>query len=181
MLDTQTYKIWDPLIRLFHWSLVIGFAVNALITDPESNLHEYIGYAIAGLIAFRLIWGLIGTKYARFSSFMPSRGSINSQLDDIITARRSTHLGHSPLGALMIFNLIASIIGIAATGYMMTTNAFWGVEWVEETHEILVTWAELSIVLHIAAVLWESRRTSVNLVRAMVTGIKTIPAAVKIK
>jgi cytochrome b len=64
---------------------------------------------------------------------------------------------------------------------MMTTVTFWGIGWVEETHEILVTWAELSIVLHIAAVLWESRRTGVNLARAMVTGIKAIPETVKIK
>lgn len=175
------HKIWDPLVRLFHWSLVAGFAANALVTDPESNLHEYIGLTLAGLIGARLLWGLIGTKYARFGQFMPARGAINQQIDDILHHRATTHLGHSPLGALMIFNLIATIAGIAATGYMMTTNAFWGVDWVEEVHEVLVTWAELSILLHVGAVLWETRRTGVNLAGAMVTGVKSIPTRVNFR
>ena len=73
------------------------------------------------------------------------------------------------------------MIAIGVTGYMMTTDAFWGVEWVEEAHEILVTWAEISIVAHIAAVLWESRRTGVGLVRAMMTGRKSVPDTVDIR
>lgn len=60
----RTY-VWDPVVRLFHWSLVAGFAANAVFTDPEGNLHEYIGYAIAALIGVRVIWGLIGSRYAR--------------------------------------------------------------------------------------------------------------------
>ena len=80
----------------------------------------------------------------------------------------------------MIFNLLLTLIGISASGYMMTTNAFWGVEWVEEVHEVLVTWAEISIVLHIAAVLFESWRTGVNLPRAMVTGTKSVPDDIRL-
>jgi cytochrome b len=75
----------------------------------------------------------------------------------------------------MIFNLLGSVLLIGLTGYMMTTNTYWGVDWVEETHEALVTWAEISIVLHVLAVIWESRRTGVNLPRAMITGVKTVP------
>jgi cytochrome b len=67
------------------------------------------------------------------------------------------------------------MLAIGATGYMMTTNAYWGVEWVKELHEVLVTWAEISVVAHIAAVIWESLRTGVNLPRAMVSGVKTVP------
>lgn len=171
----KDYKIWDPAVRFFHWSLVAGFAANALFTDGESNLHAWIGYAVAGLIASRLVWGIIGTRAARFASFLPTGRAVIEQLGDIATHRHRAHLGHSPLGALMILNLLATIAAIGLTGYMMTTSAFWGVAWVEEAHEMLVTWAEVSIVVHIGAVIWESRRTGVNLARAMITGRKTIP------
>ena len=69
---TQKIKVWDPLVRLFHWSLVVGFAANALFLDDESKLHNWIGYGIVGLVLVRIVWGLVGTRYARFSSFPPS-------------------------------------------------------------------------------------------------------------
>ncbi|WP_416882139.1 cytochrome b/b6 domain-containing protein [Marivita sp.] len=170
-----SYKIWDPFVRVFHWALVAGFAANALFTDDESKLHEWLGYALVALIAARLLWGLVGSRYARFGSFWPTLSKVTAQVSDMATGRKRIHLGHTPLGALMIFNLLGSVLLIGLTGYMMTTNAYWGVDWVEETHEALVTWAEISIVLHVLAVIWESRRTGVNLPRAMITGVKTVP------
>lgn len=176
----NTFRIWDPLVRVFHWSLVAGFAANAIFTDPERTVHEWVGYAVVALVAVRLIWGLVGTRYARFASFAPTPKAVTEQITDIATGRRSVHLGHTPLGALMIFNLLFVMLLIGLTGYMMTTNTYWGVEWVEDAHEMLVTWAEISIVLHIAAVLWESWRTGVNLPRAMVSGVKTVPVDAKL-
>ncbi|WP_420394941.1 cytochrome b/b6 domain-containing protein [Nioella sp.] len=180
-MSSRIFKVWDPLVRLFHWSLVIAFAANALFTDPESNLHEWIGYAVVALIALRILWGLFGTRYARFTNFPPSAKGAMDQLSDIATGRKRTHLGHTPLGALMIYNLLLTMLAIGATGYMMTTNAWWGVEWVEELHEVLVSWAEISIVAHVGAVIWESLRTGVNLPRAMVSGVKTVPEGVKVE
>lgn len=174
------HPVWDPFVRVFHWSLVAGFTANALFTDTESDLHEWIGYAVVLLVALRLVWGLIGPIHARFASFTPSPASAIGQVQDIATGRRSVHLGHTPLGALMIFNLLATMLAIGATGYLMTTNAYWGEEWLEEAHEVFVTWAEISIVLHIAAVVFESIRTGVNLPRAMVTGVKLVPTGAKI-
>lgn len=168
-------RVWDPAVRLFHWSLVVGFTANALIVDDESKLHQWIGYAVVGLVAFRILWGLVGSRYARFSSFPPSLSESVGQLTDIATHRTRRHVGHSPLGALMIYNLILTLLAIGATGYLMTTNMFWGMEWPEELHEAFVTWAEISVVLHIAAVIFESKRTKVNLARAMVTGYKDMP------
>lgn len=169
------HPVWDPFIRLFHWALVAGFAANALFTDDESTLHEWVGYAVVGLIAARLIWGLIGPRHARFADFLPSPRAALQQVQDITTGRHRVYLGHTPLGALMILNLLLTILLIGATGYMMTTNAFWGVEWVEEAHEVLVGWAEISILVHIAAVIWESFRTGVNLPQAMISGVKSVP------
>ncbi len=168
-------KIWDPAVRVFHWSLVAGFAANALFTDPEEGLHHWIGYVVLGLIGLRVIWGLVGSRYARFASFPPDPAAVMGQVADMATGRRRVHLGHTPLGALMIYNILLTMIVIGVSGWMMTTYTWFGVEWVEELHEVSVTWAEISVVLHIAAVVWESLRTGVNLPRAMVTGTKVIP------
>lgn len=172
----QKIKVWDPLVRVFHWSLVTLFAANALFVDDESKLHLWIGYTILGLVLVRIVWGFVGTTYARFSSFPPSLSGAAGQLTEIATGRKKIHLGHTPLGALMIYNLLFAILAISLTGFMMTTNMFWGIGWVEELHEVFVSWAEISVVLHIGAVIFESRRTKVNLPRAMVTGVKEIPA-----
>ncbi len=175
------YKTWDPAIRIFHWGLAALFAANALVVDEDNALHDRIGYAIAALIGLRLLWGLLGPRRARLSTLVPRPGAVLDHLSDIATGRHRAHLGHSPLGALMILNLLSSIALIALTGHMMTTNAFWGIEWVEEIHEMLVGWAGLSVGVHIAAVLWESHRTGINLPRAMVTGAKSVPDGVKIE
>lgn len=168
-------RVWDPAVRLFHWSLVLAFAANALFTDPESKLHRWVGYIVLGLIAFRVIWGLVGSRHARFGDFPPSPAAALGQLGEMATGRRHAHPGHSPLGALMIYNLLLTILLIGVTGYMMTTLAFFGVDWVEEAHEALVLWAEVSVGVHVAAVVLESRRLGVNLPKSMVTGYKAIP------
>jgi cytochrome b len=173
----QHIKVWDAFIRVFHWSLVAGFAANALFVDDDSKLHQWIGYAIVALVLARILWGFTGTRYARFSSFPASLRASLGQLRDMLTGRTSLHIGHTPLGALMIYNLILALLIIGLSGYLMTTDMFWGVEWPEELHEAAVAWAEISVVLHIAAVLVESMRTRVNLPRAMVTGYKDIPTA----
>lgn len=174
------YKIWDPFVRLFHWALVGLFAANALVIDEDAKAHEWVGYAILALVALRLLWGVIGPRSARFADFLPGPGAVSAQIGDIATRRRRAHLGHSPLGALMIVNLLAVILVISASGYLMTTDAFWAIEWVEDLHEAAVLWAELSVGLHILAVIFESRRIGVNLPRAMVTGTKRIPDDIRI-
>lgn len=168
-------KVWDPAVRLFHWTLVAAFAANALILDDDTKLHQYVGYVVVGLIAFRVLWGIVGSKYARFSSFPPSVSEATGQLADMATGRKHIHVGHTPLGALMIYNLLLTLGVIGLSGYLMTTDMFWGVEWPEELHEVAVGWAEFSVVLHIAAVIFESHRTKVNLPRAMFTGVKVLP------
>ncbi|MGB7271107.1 MAG: cytochrome b/b6 domain-containing protein [Albidovulum sp.] len=169
-------KVWDPVVRIFHWALVLCFGANALVVDAESDLHQTIGYVVVGLIGLRIVWGLVGTRHARFSDFPPSIAASLDQMADMATGRRHIHLGHSPLGALMIYNLLLGLIATGLTGYMMTTNSWFGVHWVKEAHEIVVTWMEISVVGHILAVIFESRRLKVNLAGSMVTGVKTVPA-----
>jgi cytochrome b len=169
--------VWDAAVRLFHWALVAAFAANAIFTNPEAPTHRYVGYAVAALIGFRLLWGLVGSRHARFADFPPSVSGSLAQLQEMATGRRHAHVGHSPLGALMIYNLLLVMLGIAVTGYMQTTLTWFGIDWVEELHAALVSWAEVSVVVHVLAVVVESRRLQVNLPRAMVSGYKEMPAA----
>lgn len=170
------YKVWDPLVRLFHWSLAGAFAAIVLFVDDESKTHEWLGYGIAGLIGLRLVWGLIGHRHARFADFPISVSGAIGQLAEMSTGRVRRHLGHTPLGALMIYNLLVTLALVSLTGWMLTTDAFWGIGWVEGAHEVLAGWAEFSVLVHIAGITFESLRTGVNLPKAMITGYKDIPA-----
>jgi cytochrome b len=80
MRDMIVRKVWDPLVRVFHWSLVAGFAANALFTDAEEGLHHWIGYAVLALVGIRVVWGLVGSPYARFSSFPPDPAGVVRQV-----------------------------------------------------------------------------------------------------
>ncbi len=173
MTAKATY-IWDPLVRLFHWSLVLAFAANALLVDDDSKLHLWIGYFVFGLVVLRIAWGFVGSHYARFASFPPSLRGAMDQVSAITLGRKAQHKGHTPLGALMIYNLLATLVIISLTGFLLTGQSSDGAEWAEELHEAAVAWAEISALLHIIAVMFESLRTGVNLPKAMITGYKNL-------
>lgn len=97
---------------------------QVFVIDPGSNLHLILGYTVAGLIALRLNWGFVGSRHARFSDFPPNPQAAMDQLADIASGRRKEHVGHNPLGALMIYNILAPLVLIATTGYMMVTLRF---------------------------------------------------------
>jgi len=146
------------------------------VIDDDSKLHLWVGYGILGLVGLRILWGFVGSRHARFADFPPSASAAMGQLAEITGRSKGiAHVGHTPLGALMIYNLLLTLIVIGVSGWLMTTDAFWGVEWPEELHEVAVSWAELSVLAHIVAVIVESRRTRINLPRAMVTGVKRLP------
>lgn len=169
-------KVWDPAVRLFHWSLVVAFTLNATVIDDDSPLHETVGYVVLGLVAFRLLWGLIGTRHARFADFPPNPRAALAQLRAMALGRGDRHEGHSPLGAFMIYNLLLTMLMLGATGWVMTlpeTVIGHDPEWAEELHEGLFAWAVFSILVHVGAVVLESLRTRVNLVHAMFTGRKS--------
>ncbi len=169
---TEWVKVWDPFVRVFHWSLVGLFAFSFLTGDEWKSAHILSGYLIATLIALRVIWGVIGTEHARFSSFIYRPTTVLAFLADSVRMRARRYLGHNPAGGAMVIALLVAISGIAATGYMMTTDAYWGVEWVEEAHETLV-YATLGLIgLHLAGVVLASLEHHENLVRSMLNGWK---------
>jgi cytochrome b len=173
--------VWDPLVRLIHWSLALTILLNGTVIEEESTTHEWIGYIALGLVAVRLLWALIGPKHARFSAFPPSPSRTVHHIRAILTGDRSIHMSHNPLGALMVYNIWLSVMGIGVTGYMMITPTFFGVGWVEEAHETIFAWLIFSIVLHVAGVAFESWRSGVNLARSMVDGRKNIPIGSELK
>jgi cytochrome b len=171
-----TVRIWDPFVRVFHWSLVASFALAWLTGDEIKSLHIWAGYAAGALIMLRLVWGVVGTRYARFAQFIRSPVTVAAYLRDVITGREARYLGHNPVGGLMIVALIAAMSVVCVTGWMQTTDAGWGVEWVEEAHEAMAS-AMLGLVgLHVLGVVVTSLRHRENLVRAMLTGRKRSPA-----
>lgn len=171
-LSPATVRVWDPLVRIFHWSLVGLFAFAFLTGDEWETPHELAGYVVAGLIGFRLVWGFAGSRYARFSNFLYRPATVAGFVRDTARMKARRYLGHNPAGGLMVIALLLVIAVISLTGWMMTTDAYWGLDWVEELHEASAFAALGLIGLHIGGVIIASLEHGENLVRAMITGKK---------
>ncbi|WP_421917436.1 cytochrome b/b6 domain-containing protein [Mesorhizobium sp.] len=165
-------RVWDLVVRSFHWALVLSF-VTAWLTDHTSEeIHHWAGYAAAGLVTMRLLWGVIGTPYARFSQFVRGPATVLHYLGAILSGREARYLGHNPAGGAMVIVLIVAMGLTALTGWLMTTDAYFGVPWVETTHSLVAHGLLLLVFFHIGGVALASFRHRENLVRAMVTGRK---------
>lgn len=170
-------KVWDPFLRLFHWSLVVSFAVAWVSAEDLEALHIWAGYAAGALVVFRVLWGLVGPRYARFGQFVRTAAETKAYLRDIAKGCERRYMGHNPAGGAMILAILAVMTGTFGTGWLYTTDMFWGVEWVEDLHELFANLMLILVVLHISGVMFSSRRHKENLVRAMITGYKRAPAA----
>lgn len=173
----RTVKVWDPLVRVFHWSLVASFAFAWVTAEDWEGLHEGAGYAAAALIGVRVLWGIIGPKYARFSQFVRSSGVVIDYLRSLINGRERRYLGHNPAGAMMIVALLLATAATALTGWMTTLPAFHGADWIEEGHEVMANLMLAMVLLHVAGVVVAGLRHRENLVRAMIVGRKRAPDA----
>jgi len=167
-----TVRVWDPVVRVIHWSLVLLFATAWLTGDEVEWLHIYAGYGIAGLVAIRIVWGFVGTRHARFSDFVYRPSEVASYLADSIRFRAERYLGHNPAGGAMVITLLGVLAATAGTGILMTSSAFHDAHWVEEVHEALANLALILVGLHIAGVVLASLEHGENLVKAMITGRK---------
>jgi len=128
-------------------------------------------------VVLRLLWGVLGTRYARFSQFIRSPSTVARYLRDIATGREARYVGHNPAGGAMIVMLMLVMLATAATGYLQTTDQFFGDEGVEKLHDLLGNGLLLLVLAHLAGVALASVRHHENLVRAMLTGRKRPPAA----
>lgn len=172
MKDNQTTTVWDPLVRLFHWSLALSFAIAWLSAESWKDLHEWAGYSAALLISVRVLWGFYGSPYARFRQFVRKPGTVLSFARAMLRHDEPRYIGHNPAGGYMILGLIAMMAVTALSGWMYTLDAFWGEEWVENIHEAGATLLLIMVVAHVAGVLHASRQHRENLMKAMLTGKK---------
>ena len=188
----QRHRVWDRFVRFFHWALVACVVLNYTVVEEGDDLHQWLGYAAAALVAARVVWGFVGSTHARFANFFPTPARLRAHLlemraqrmqpqthDEVErqkveqhTDQTSRHLGHNPLGALMMLLLMTLVLSLGVTGWLQGTDAYFGVEWMQELHELQAHALMISAGLHAAAALVMGRLERTNLVAAMVTGVK---------
>jgi cytochrome b len=164
--------IWDPVVRLFHWLVVTGVAANLFFLEEGKRAHRWTGYAIMALVGIRLVWGIVGTRHARFSDFVPSPNRLWSYGRALIRGREPRYVGHNPAGAIMMVMLIVLLLLTGISGWMQELDAFWGVEWVRDLHGLAANAIMVLAGLHAAAAIVESIRHRENLIWSMMTGRK---------
>ncbi|MGD8175302.1 cytochrome b/b6 domain-containing protein [Marinimicrobium sp. ARAG 43.8] len=167
----HSVTLWDPLIRVFHWSIAGIFVANYWLNEKGDDWHQWLGYTAAALIVLRVVWGFIGPRPARWSDFFPTPSRLKAHLAALLKGRDQHRMGHSALGALVMILMMLCFVGLATTGYMMEEiDRFWGVDWLEELHGLIANTLLTLVVLHLLAALFESVRLKENLPWSMVTG-----------
>ena len=167
--------VWDPAVRIGHWSLVAGVAAAWLTREGWGAWHEWIGYATLLLVALRIAWGWLGPRYARFSQFVRNPSDTMRYAHSMLAGSEPRHIGHNPLGAWMILALLTAVALAGLSGWLYTTDAFWGDESVEDLHELLALLLLALAGIHVAGVIAASLRHRENLVAAMWHGRKRAP------
>ncbi|MBP7000327.1 cytochrome b/b6 domain-containing protein [Amaricoccus sp.] len=166
-----TVRVWDPLLRVLHWTLAAGFLGAFALTSPRGT-HETLGWIAVAAAAARILWGFAGPRRARFADFVPGPAGLLAYARAVLRGTEPRHLGHNPAGGAMVVALLAVVAGLGATGWMMGLDRFWGAGWLEELHETIADLGVGLVVLHWLGVAWESLRHRENLVLAMITGRK---------
>ncbi len=167
-------RVWDPFVRAFHWTLALSFAVAWMTGENSGRLHEAAGYVAGALVLARVGWGFVGPRYARFSQFVRPPGAVAAYLRAIAEGRERRFIGHNPAGGAMIVLLLATVALTAGTGWLLTTDAFWGSTAAQRVHSALAHGVLLLVGLHLAGVALASLRHSENLPAAMLSGEKRL-------
>lgn len=164
--------VWDLPTRIGHWLLATAFTLSFLTGDGEEwrLVHVAAGYAVAGVIAFRVFWGMAGTRYARFSSFLFSPRSVFAYLGELLKGKPSHWVGHNPAGSYAIYILI--LLGLATTASGFAVYAEIGGEWLEDAHDVLSYTMLGMVCFHVLGVIVGSRAHHENLLRSMLDGYK---------
>ena len=184
--NTNSVKVWDPFVRIFHWTLVLSFLVAYITEEDFLVIHSFAGYTVLALLVLRILWGLVGTRHARFSDFTYSLQTIKEFIKDTLSFKAKRYLGHNPAGGAMILLmiiilLITTLTGLAVYGleeqagplasWFTQKESFWG-EIFEEVHEFFANFTLLLVFIHVAGVIVESFIHKENLVKSMVDGYK---------
>ena len=175
-------------MRVFHWLLVTCFVIAYLLEDERLNLHLLAGSVVLGLVVFRLIWGVMGSRYSRFSDFACSPKQLIRHLRDLLRLRPDHYAGHTPMGGAMIFVLLGGLLLLTLSGVLlyglensaapfagfMSEQSPAAMIFLERIHGWVADLLALLALIHVAGVVVESVLQKQNLIRAMVTGYKTV-------
>jgi cytochrome b len=175
--------VWDPFVRVFHWTVVAAFTVAYLTEDDLLTVHVWAGYAVGALVVARIIWGFVGSPHARFSDFVYAPATAFSYVRELLRFRGPRYLGHSPGGGTMVIVLLTFLAATVATGLVVyggdqQAGPFAGMfskdfaESFEDVHEVIANITLALIFFHVSGVVLASFVHHENLVRAMVTGYK---------
>ncbi|MCU0836912.1 MAG: cytochrome b/b6 domain-containing protein [Gammaproteobacteria bacterium] len=181
---SKEVRVWDPAVRIFHWTLAAAFATAWLTGDELALVHVNAGYLIGGLLVFRLIWGFVGTRHARFSDFVRTPSQVLAYVRDAVRLRSDRYVGHNPAGGAMILALMITLgitvaSGMALYGATDFAGPLAGIfrgelaaDLLEGLHEAGANLTLFLVVLHLGGVLFSSLAEGENLIRAMITGRK---------
>lgn len=166
--------VWDRLVRSLHWLLVPTVVAVWITGHWFDSVHHALGYAAAGIVALRFVWGLWGSPHARFSDFVKGPRDTWRYARLLLAGREPHHLGHNPLGGWMVVALLTCVALGSLTGFLYTTDWLWGYGWLEALHVGLAWLLALLVAGHLCGVLVMSLRGRENLVRSMLTGNKRV-------
>ena len=153
MMHDRETPVWDIITRIFHWSLVLAFCTSQLTAEEWDPAHEYAGYVILGLVAFRIIWGFVGPRNTRFVEFVKSPSTIMAHLSNMLIGRHAAEAGHNPAGGAMVVVLLAWLALTGLTGWLSLRLSGNIAELLEKFHEILGEFSLLLIAVHVAGVI----------------------------
>lgn len=174
----STLKVWDGLVRLLHWLLVVSVALAWLSTLGFGLLkaHEPAGYVALAIVTVRVAWGFIGSRHARFAQFVRRPRAVREYALQLKAGVEPRYIGHNPLGGWMVLLLLAVVASLGLTGWLYTTDYFWGMAWLDQLHATLA-WALLVLIAgHLGGVIATSLRHRENLASAMFSGRKPAKA-----
>jgi len=186
MAESTRTRVWDPLVRIIHWLLVVAFFTAYFVEPEDSPIHVLAGYTVLGLVIVRVVWGFVGSRHARFSDFMYAPAVVLRDLGDVLRFRAKRYLGHSPGGGVMVVALLIMLLATTVSGLMVygvdeqagpLASVMAGVskeaeDTLEEVHETLANVTLALVVLHVIGVAIASLSHRENLVRSMFTGYK---------
>ncbi|MBR1169810.1 cytochrome b/b6 domain-containing protein [Bradyrhizobium liaoningense] len=170
----RTIAVWDLPLRLWHWALAVGVLAAWFTPTVYDGLHRVVGYTVLGLLAFRLAWGVWGSRYSRFRMVGVRLRASPRYLWNLRRGITGRYIGLNPAGTLMLVALLASLAVSTITGAMSVTVTFFGVWWVEDAHHYSSDAVIVLVVLHVVGVVLMGILQRENLIRAMITGRKRI-------
>lgn len=170
--SAHTVKVWDGFVRTFHWTTAGLVFLAYFTTDGPRVVHFDAGYAVFALALLRLMWGLVGPPYARFSSFVRGPRDVVAYLQSLREGHPRRYLGHNPAGAAMIVIILLLLVIVPVSGWLSTTDAYFGVPWVDHLHHMSGHLLMILVGVHVAGVVVSSWLHRENLIIGMITGRK---------